>query len=564
MDMVFVMENDAWETQKWMKPKYASPVACLAKTSEREAHQVTSWWWKGEVTRMRKWLHVHDESKWSLITSLICRFWVPFEESAGHSLRRMFPLVVILIGPYVAPIYKIQDEVMFHDGNSDHSVSGRLLSEGWSRHHVCSLSRNVESRVSWGNCTSSTSDLHCGFWQSGENCQVVSAEAFTLLYHAFWFSLKGCSSPCFFCFCCLAHALSALCFPSYRPDTASLISGSRREMSLQALMKFEGPAITWNCFWVLPHSRYLHRSRPFILCTLRRAPKVLRLVALGVSPTIVDDDSTNFLKTVSLCRGLRACTCLLSSQSVWISPFLVPPFLFISYVRLGLSLETLLDPGWRHLEESPYGVFISIDDPVFQSTDYSDCIPGTTRISKQCDPVPCETTTPRDKPHFWKRLEAPLPPLRPRPKCNFIHPQHAQSLSWTPVLALFRAMQSCQATKMLSSQDRITLLCGARWALTRSWPNMRLIFTKIWQISVKSSQTYGINKYFLLNHLCRGGSASPTGTLEPTWEGRRIWEKIAEKWHIFFPARSVWLCWSRYSSRTISRDTLCRLRDPLQ
>ena len=24
-----------------------------------------------------------------------------------------------------------------------------------------------------------------------------------------------------------------------------------------------------------------------------------------------------------------------------------------------------------------------IDDPVFQSTDYSDCIPGTTRISKQ-------------------------------------------------------------------------------------------------------------------------------------------------------------------------------------
>ena len=35
--------------------------------------------------------------------------------------------------------------------------------------------------------------------------------------------------------------------------------------------------------------------------------------------------------------------------------FLVPPLLFVSYVRLGLSLETLLDPGWRFLEESPYG-----------------------------------------------------------------------------------------------------------------------------------------------------------------------------------------------------------------
>ena len=111
--------------------------------------------------------------------------------------------------------------------------------------------------------------------------------------------------------------------------------------------------------------------------------------------------------------------------------FLVPPLLFISQVRLGLSLETLLDPVWRFLEESPYGrmVFISdehtdeqapIDDPVFQSTDYSDCIPGATR---------CETTIPRDQPHFWERLEAPLPPLRSRPKCDFIQPQHMYILT---------------------------------------------------------------------------------------------------------------------------------------
>ena len=41
----------------------------------------------------------------------------------------------------------------------------------------------------------STSDLHFYRWQSGENCQVVSTGAFTLLCHAFWFSLKCCSSP---------------------------------------------------------------------------------------------------------------------------------------------------------------------------------------------------------------------------------------------------------------------------------------------------------------------------------------------------------------------------------
>ena len=100
----------------------------------------------------------------------------------------------------------------------------------------------------------------------------------------------------------------------------------------------------------------LHRSRPFILGTLRRAQKVLRLVSLSVSPTIVDHDSTNFLNTVSLCCVVE-CMYVFAFKLIRFdqSFFLVPPMLFISYVRLGLSLETLLDPGWRLLEESPYG-----------------------------------------------------------------------------------------------------------------------------------------------------------------------------------------------------------------
>ena len=74
MHMVFVMGNDALETPEWMKPKFASPVACLAKTSElirslRDDEQV-----KTQEPGMRKWLRVHDESEWSLITSLMCRF----------------------------------------------------------------------------------------------------------------------------------------------------------------------------------------------------------------------------------------------------------------------------------------------------------------------------------------------------------------------------------------------------------------------------------------------------------------------------------------------------------
>ena len=68
----------------------------------------------------------------------------------------------------------------------------------------------------------STSDLHNCRWPSGEICQVVSTRAFMLSCHVFLVSLKVCSS--FFFLCCLAHALSARCFPSSRPDTASIRS----------------------------------------------------------------------------------------------------------------------------------------------------------------------------------------------------------------------------------------------------------------------------------------------------------------------------------------------------
>ena len=39
----------------------------------------------------------------------------------------------------------------------------------------------------------------------------------------------------------------------------------------------------------------------------------------------------------------------------------------------------------------------------------------------QPDSLPWEPTRPQDKAYIGKRIEAPLPPLRPRPKCNFIH-----------------------------------------------------------------------------------------------------------------------------------------------
>ena len=67
-------ENDEWETQEWIKPKYVSPVACLAKTSELIRSLCDDGQGKTQVPGMRKWSHSWEESGWSLITSLICRF----------------------------------------------------------------------------------------------------------------------------------------------------------------------------------------------------------------------------------------------------------------------------------------------------------------------------------------------------------------------------------------------------------------------------------------------------------------------------------------------------------
>ena len=64
----------------------------------------------------------------------------------------------------------------------------------------------------------STSHLHYSSWQSGKSCQVLSTRAFTLLCHVLQTTMKVCL------FFCLAHALSARCLPSSRPDTALIRS----------------------------------------------------------------------------------------------------------------------------------------------------------------------------------------------------------------------------------------------------------------------------------------------------------------------------------------------------
>ena len=57
------------------------------------------------------------------------------------------------------------------------------------------------------------------------------------------------------------------------------------------------------------------------------------------------------------------------------------------------------------------------------STDQGEVIPETPRVSNLASSLLWEPAKPHDKECFLERIDAPLPPLRPRPKCDFIHPQ---------------------------------------------------------------------------------------------------------------------------------------------
>ena len=130
--------------------------------------------------------------------------------------------------------------------------------------------------------------------------------------------------------------------------------------------------------------------------------KVLRLVALRVSPSIVDNDSTYFFKTfVVSCLFVQILASLLAIA----------------------SSEKLLCPmsGWVcQWKSGSSSVMVLLKDQAPQIRVKS--FPGL----QGCRSVPLRYLGSLRSPKIkcvWERSEAPLPPLRSRPKCDFIHPR---------------------------------------------------------------------------------------------------------------------------------------------
>ena len=217
------------------------------------------------------------------------------------------------------------------------------------------------------------------------------------------------------------------------------------------------------------------------------------------------------------------------------------------WIPVGDSWKKALVEEWVFISDEHTDEQAPIEDPVFQSTDYSDCIPGTTRISKQCDPVPCETTTPRDQPHFWERSEAPPPPLRSRPKCDFIHPQQLSPFperlelpfSSDDILLGYEDLVSSGSDHftMWGQMTPHEVLAEHVVDIHEVVADFRDAFERI---QCSSSQTYGVNKHFFFSITC--AEEAQHLQLEPwapMWKGGRFRETDCGEMACCNPARSI-------------------------
>ena len=137
-----------------------------------------------------------------------------------------------------------------------------------------------------------------------------------------------------------------------------VVSDRLRGMSIHATLTYEGPASLVKLFFA--HSSFLcltHSFRPYIRDTPGGARNVLHLGALSVPSRIGGERSTRTYLTVTrwfVTFGAHAC--LLSSHfTVWQAFCCCCFCVRIFFVRLGLPMETLLDPCWGIVPEGLLG-----------------------------------------------------------------------------------------------------------------------------------------------------------------------------------------------------------------
>ena len=149
--------------------------------------------------------------------------------------------------------------------------------------------------------------------------------------------------------------------------------------------------------------------------TLECAQKSRRLVALCLVPLFGEYESTNFLKIVSLCNVCLRTNAVLPSAICICWSAHCPMTGWVCQWK----------PFWIPVDDSFKKAYV--EDWVFQITDPSDIslpggqgdiIPETPKVSLPVSSSEREAPKPEVSACAQERIEAPLPPLQPRPTCE--------------------------------------------------------------------------------------------------------------------------------------------------
>ena len=176
-----------------------------------------------------------------------------------------------------------------------------------------------------------------------------------------------------------------------------------------------------------------------------------------------------------------------------------------------------------YMEEWVFILDVPSEGP--SSTDQGEVIPETPSVSKHASSLPWEPAKPHDKECFWERIEAPLPPLRPRPKCDFIHPQQLSHFperlelpfSSDDILSGYEELDS-------SGNDLFTpwARLGEHEILVEHMVDIEKATAEFREASERkhatSSHLKSSENALRPVRLCKGDSASTTGTLDPDGE----------------------------------------------
>ena len=224
-------------------------------------------------------------------------------------------------------------------------------------------------------------------------------------------------------------------------------------------------------------------------------------------------------------------------------------------------------PFWIQLEDSFKKAYL--DDWAFicdvasegpSSTDQGEVIPETPGVSKFAFSLPWEPAKPHDKACFWERIEAPLPPLRPRPKCDFIHPRQLSPFPERLVLPFSTEVILSRYEEIDSSGND---LCTS-WTKLSEHEILVEHMVDTEKATADFRETYD-GRDTTSSHLKNSKKKTLSDPFDCAKEkGRCLRTTNCKKMANHYLAGIVRVCWPRASHESLPRDPLRRLCNSLQ